>query len=322
MLSARTQATLMLTLRLDAGATGDLDSLETREWNTLARWLKDRQLAPEDLVSTDPVAVLEEWADTRIGRDRLLRLLGRGPELAVKLERWLGTGIWIVGRSDPAYPSRLKQHLGDSAPPVLFGYGEQSVLQRAGVAIVGSRDASQADMTLAEHLGAAVSDAGFVTISGGAQGIDQQAASGALQRGGPVVAILADGMVRTANRKDQRSYLLQGALTLVTPYSPEAGFSAGNAMGRNRLIYCLSRAAVAVSSSAGKGGTFNGASEALRRGWVPVWTVPNDDPQSGNMSLIERGAGVMPPLADLDVKGLFDGDIPRQPAKPAQAPLI
>jgi predicted Rossmann fold nucleotide-binding protein DprA/Smf involved in DNA uptake len=120
--------------------------------------------------------------------------------------------------------------------------------------------------------------------------------------------------VRTSTRKEYRDHLLRGNLTLLTPYSPEAGFSAGNAMGRNRLIYCLSGAAVAVCSAPGKGGTFTGASESLNRGWVPVWTVPNDDPASGNTLLIAKGAGALPPLAELDVKALFDGALPsRQP---------
>ena len=322
MISARTQATLMLTLRLDAEATADLKPLETREWNKLARWLRDRDLAPEDLVAGNPGVALEEWDDSRIERDRLLRLLGRGPVLALKLERWLGSGIWVIGRSDAEYPVRLKHHLGDSAPPLLFGYGEQQVLQRRGIAIVGSRDASPADMSLAEQLGAAVSEAGYATISGGARGIDQRAAKGALERGGPVVTILADAMMRAANRKEYRDRLLRGHLTLLTPYSPEAGFSAGNAMGRNRLIYCLSGAAVAVSSAPGKGGTFGGAVEALNKGWVPVWTVPNDDPASGNTLLIAKGAGVLPPLTGLDVKALFDGVVPSRQPDAAQTSFI
>jgi predicted Rossmann fold nucleotide-binding protein DprA/Smf involved in DNA uptake len=216
----------------------------------------------------------------------------------------------------------LKQHLGDAAPPVLFGYGDQQHMQRGGVAMVGSRDATPADLALAGQLGGLVSRAGYPVISGGARGIDQQAADGALAHGGPVVAVLADAMLRTATRPDYRKHLLAGNVTLLTPYSPEAGFSAGNAMGRNRLIYCLSGAAVAVCSAPGKGGTFTGAAESLNRGWVPVWTVPNDDPASGNSLLIAKGAGVLPALTDFDVQTLFERGAPSRQPDAAQTSFI
>ena len=66
-----------------------------------------------------------------------------------------------------------------------------------------------------------------------------------------------------------RHALERGDLCLVTPYSPNAGFSVGAAMGRNRLIYCLADYAIVVASDAEKGGTWAGATEALKNGWVP-----------------------------------------------------
>ena len=57
---------------------------------------------------------------------------------------------------------------------------------------------------------------------------------------------------------------------MVSPYHPTAGFSAGAAMGRNKLVYALSDVAVVVSSGQASGGTWTGASEALKAGWVPV----------------------------------------------------
>jgi predicted Rossmann fold nucleotide-binding protein DprA/Smf involved in DNA uptake len=53
-------------------------------------------------------------------------------------------------------------------------------------------------------------------------------------------------------------------LCLVTPFSPNAGFSIGAAMGRNRLIYCLADYAIVVASDAESGGTWAGATEALK----------------------------------------------------------
>ena len=42
----------------------------------------------------------------------------------------------------------------------------------------------------------------------------------------------------------------------------------GAEIGRNRLIYCLADYAIVVASDAEKGGTWAGATEALKAGWV------------------------------------------------------
>lgn len=305
MISPRTQATLMLTARIAASSRDDSLPLDIREWNTLARWLAAKSLAPEDLVQGDVETILADWENVRIPRDRLLALLDRGHALAMVMERWLGTGLWILGRSDPGYPARLRERLKDSAPPLLFGYGEARHFRNKGVAIVGSRNAPPEDLQLAEDLGHAVSGAGYNVVSGGARGVDDRAATGAFSAEGTVIAVVADSLVKNASKKQYRDRLLRGDLVLTTPYSPEAGFSAGNAMGRNRLIYCLADAAVTVSSANGSGGTFGGATNNLKGGWVPLWVAQTNDPASGNPVLVEQGAGWLLSRVDFDIDALF-----------------
>jgi len=71
-------------------------------------------------------------------------------------------------------------------------------------------------------------------------------------------------------------------------------------MGRNKLIYALSDVAVVVSSADGSGGTWTGAIEALKSGWVPV--LVRDDPgvPAGNRSLVGLGAA---PLSSDSIGG-------------------
>ena len=65
-------------------------------------------------------------------------------------------------------------------------------------------------------------------------------------------------------------------------------------MARNKHVYCLSRAAVVVCSDTGKGGTWAGATEDLKKKWVPVWVKHQADLRSGNRALVERGALALP----------------------------
>jgi predicted Rossmann fold nucleotide-binding protein DprA/Smf involved in DNA uptake len=65
-------------------------------------------------------------------------------------------------------------------------------------------------------------------------------------------------------------------------------------MERNRLIYAAADYAVVVASDAGSGGTWAGANEALRHGWLPVFVLEHPDMPEGNRQLLERGARPLP----------------------------
>lgn len=306
MISARTQATLLLTARLTASPDDSTKSLDVSEWNKLARWLRAAAFGPEDLIKGNSSVILDGWVDDKISKERILALLDRGHALALSLDRWLGAGMWILGRSDPAYPERLKRRLSEHAPPILYGYGDVQLFRSGGIAIVGSRNADRNDLQLAEQLGAQCSESGHNVISGGAKGIDERAVRGSLEGSGTGILVLADSLLKNASKKQYRDAVISKDLVLLTPYSPETSFSVGNAMGRNKLIYCLADAAIAVSSSNGAGGTFTGAVENLKRGWVPLWVAPTDDLESGNPRLVELGARWLPALSELRFQKLSD----------------
>lgn len=69
-------------------------------------------------------------------------------------------------------------------------------------------------------------------------------------------------------------------MCLVTPYSPEASFTAAGTMGRNKLIYALARHMLVVCADKDHGGTWAGANEALkaRYGDVLVWRGAGEGP--------------------------------------------
>lgn len=227
------------------------------------------------------------------------RRLGRHGQLAFELDRLRSRGIWVLTLLDDAYPARLRDRLETAAPPVLFGSGPAAALAGGGVAIVGSRDANESANAFTERLAAAVAAAGESVVSGGARGVDVTAMRSAFGAGGRVVGVLPEGVERRLKESSTRSAVAGGQATLVSPYHPAAAFSAGAAMGRNKLIYALSDVAVIVSSAEGSGGTWTGAVEALKGGWVPI--LVRDDPgvPDGNRALLARGASPVR-VADLE----------------------
>lgn len=298
--SVQTQAVLLLTAWFSKPAKSDPKPLTPAEWGRFALWLKSRSLAPEDLLCRgDAQAALSNWSDRSITPERIDYLLGRAGALGLALEKWQRAGLWVMTRSDPDYPSRLKKRLKFDAPPLLFGCGNRALLEQGGIAVVGSRDATAADLAFTAELGGEISMQGFSLVSGGARGVDETAMLGALDREGTVIGVLADSLLRVATSAKYRPGLMAHNLALVSPFNPEAGFDVGNAMARNKYIYCLSDAAVVVATGKDKGGTWNGALENLKQAWVPLWVKAHADPDSGNAALVGRGARCLPdgPLA-------------------------
>jgi predicted Rossmann fold nucleotide-binding protein DprA/Smf involved in DNA uptake len=179
------------------------------------------------------------------------------------LEHWQTRGIWITSRADTDYPKRLKKHLAEDAPPVLFGCGEMGLLDTGGLAVVGSRHVDDSLVEYTENIGRLAADAGQTIVSGGARGIDQAAMRGALEACGRVVGILADSLERTAMRRENRDAFTDGRLVVISAYDPAARFHVGHAMQRNKLIYAFADTSLVVSSDFQKGGTWAGAVEQL-----------------------------------------------------------
>lgn len=293
-LSAQAQAVVLLTAHLAKRGQGQARPLSPREWSRLALWLRDRDLLPESLLSDAPAALLAGWLDNTVTVQRIEALLGRGGALGLALERWERAGLWVITRADPDYPERLKRRLRADSPPLLFGCGNRSLLAGGGLAIIGSRDAAQEELSFAAKLGSEAASQGMSVVSGGARGVDEAAMLGALQHEGTTVGVLADSLLRAATSAKYRKYLMGRDLVLISTFNPEAGFEVGNAMTRNRYIYSLADAAVVVSSSLDQGGTWTGALENLKAGWVPLWVKPGSGPGSGNPELVRRGARWLP----------------------------
>lgn len=301
-ISEQSQAVLLLTAWFSKPGKGEPKPLTPKEWGRFALWLKEQGLSPDVLLRTNDVtATLSGWSDKTVGAQRIHSLLERAGALGIALEKWQRAGLWVMTRSDPDYPTRLKRRLRTDAPPVLFGSGNRQLLDQGGIAVVGARNASDEDLAFTTHLGGTIALQGRTVVSGGARGVDEAAMLGALEQDGTAIGILADSLLRTSNSAKYRSSLMDKNLVLVSPFNPEAGFDVGNAMARNKYIYSLSDAAIIVSASEGKGGTWSGAVEALKHAWVPTWVKAHPNPQSGNAALFRLGARWLEGEPSMDV---------------------
>ncbi|MGK4445690.1 DNA-processing protein DprA [Yersinia enterocolitica] len=293
LLSKTAQATLLLTSYFSKATSETAKPLSNAEWGRFALWLKEKAVTPADLLESDPQTLLNGWYDSRISTDRIIELMNRGHSLALAMEKWQRAGLWVVTRSDPEYPWRLKHRLKTDCPPVLFGCGNKSLLNGGGLAVIGSRNANASDLNFTDYIGAKAAEENIAVVSGAARGVDETAMLGAMRQGGTVIGILADSLLKAATSVKWRKGLMNDHVVLISPFYPEASFYAGNAMARNKYIYCLSDSALVIHSGR-KGGTISGAEENLKKGWVPLWVNPTTDIDSANADLVNKGGYWLP----------------------------
>ena len=289
--SENIQAILLLNTHFTKPTSGTASPLTVAEWRRFAEWLKGMRIKPEMLLTGNLAEHLQGWQDKKVTIERIQALLDRGNAMALALERWERAGIWLITRTPvdkEFYPAGLRKHLNSSCPPLFFGAGNKELLNKPGLAVVGSRKASLEDLQFSTAIGKKCASEGFSVISGGAKGVDEAAMLGTLEAEGNCVGVLADGLLKAVTAQKWRKHLMSGNLALITPFSPEATFSKYDLMGRNKYVYCMSQAALVVHSGP-KGGTFSGAEENLKKGWVPLWVKPTDDPEAANFKIVERG---------------------------------
>ncbi len=305
LLSKTAQATLLLTCYFSKANSENAKPLTNAEWGRFALWLKEKSTTPADLLGADPKTLLHGWYDVRISTERIIELLNRGHSLALAMEKWQRAGLWVVTRSDPEYPWRLKQRLKTDSPPVLFGCGNKALLNSGGLAVVGSRNSNDADLNFTDEVGIKAAEENVAIVSGAARGVDETAMLGAIRQGGIVIGVMADSLLKAATSAKWRKGLMNNHVVLVSPFYPEAGFYAGNAMARNKYIYCLADSALVIHSGR-KGGTISGAEENLKKGWVPLWVNPTTDIDSANADLVSKGGHWLPSDSnDLSIENLL-----------------
>jgi predicted Rossmann fold nucleotide-binding protein DprA/Smf involved in DNA uptake len=295
-LSDDTQSALLLSAPLRSRSKDGPAALTPLEYNELAAALHAESMRPGDLLRTTAASTLPKLAarcsDKTRGRvtpERLLCLLERSGQLALALSRWTSAGIWIVSRSDDRYPTRYKRKLGRSAPLIVYGLGPAALLECGGLAVVGSRQPDASSQEYTERLGRWAGSTNVQIVSGAARGVDETAMVSSVNAGGTALGVVADSLLKLSMRREFREGILAERLTLVSSFDPDAGFTVGNAMGRNRWIYALADRALVVACSEGRGGTWAGAVEALKRHEL-VYVRTGNPERPGNDALVGYGA--------------------------------
>ena len=268
------------------------DPLKSSEWHDFSSWLSQNNVAIGNLNEKTVMELPLDWEESNFSFERISDLLKRSFVLDERVHRWVNTGLWMLTPSDANYPELLKSRLKEKSPPVLYGCGDSNLFCETGVAIVGSRNATEEDLEYSSGLAKDLVSCGLSVVSGGARGVDQAAMLGALENHGISVGVLANDLRRLSTSSLFRKHLTSKLLVLISPFHPESRFTAGNAMARNQLIYALAQSAVVITCEENSGGSWNGAIDNLKAAWrIPLWVKKSGQ---GNNALNSLGAFWLP----------------------------
>lgn len=226
----------------------------------------------------------------------------------------------LIGPGDRGYPMGL---LDLEDPPSLYVLGGTS--EAPAVAVVGTRRCTRYGLSLATAFGAALSGAGWTTVSGMARGIDAAAHRGTLRAGGEAVAVLGSGVdvIYPAENADLYHMILDGRGAVMSEYPPGTRPDRWHFPARNRIIAAIASAVVVVEAGE-KGGALITARLAAELG-RPVLVVPGDVDRPASVGcnrLIRDGAHPVLGVEDLNAElELILGPAPRpQPIADGEIP--
>jgi len=230
-----------------------LCSIPEVNWHVVAREALrhgiDRLLAGE---------VSEDSRDGQVTRQRLeVGLPGldghleRVRELVEHAAERVGARFVTVLDRDE-YPSNLR--VIPSPPPFLFYRGELRRDDARSVAVVGTREATDAGRSCAQDLAEKLAADGVTVISGLAKGIDTAAHTATLATGGRTIAVVGTGILRTyptENGDLAEQVAEHGAV--VSQFWPDAPPTRYSFPMRNAVMSGISQGTAVIEASATSG---------------------------------------------------------------------
>lgn len=222
-----------------------------------------------------------------------------------EVEAVRAAGARYLFHDQPGYPPLLAEI--ESAPPILTFRGDLALAAKPCVAMVGARNASAAAVKLARDFAAALSEAGFVVVSGLARGIDGAAHRGALPA---TIGVIASGIDIAYPPQHAELQEEIAAVGLVLAEQPPGTEPRGSHFpSRNRIIAGLAAGTLVVEAAPRSGSLITArlAGEAGRE-VTAIPGSPLDARSQGCNQLIRDGAVLVQTPEDVvELLNGFDG---------------
>jgi DNA processing protein len=184
------------------------------------------------------------------------QFVGDGRALAAaedEMKRVGEAGGCVVCFDDEGYPERLREIF--DPPSVLWVRGDVGLLNRPGIAVVGTRQPTPYGSGMAERLARDLGARKMLILSGMARGVDTAAHKGALAGGGKTVAVWGTGIdvIYPKENKQLAEQIVASGGAIVSEY-PLGTFPAPqNFPIRNRILSGMSVGVLVIEGGENSG---------------------------------------------------------------------
>lgn len=156
--------------------------------------------------------------------------------------------IKIIESTDSKYPKRLLNI--KQKPNRLYVIGDERLLNKKSIAIVGARDCTEYGMKNAKIFAERISKNNICIVSGLAIGIDTAAHIGALKYKGNTIAVLACGFDNIYPKENEELFkkIIENGGCVISEYEPNTKVILSRFPKRNRIISGLSIGVLVVEA--------------------------------------------------------------------------
>ena len=196
-------------------------------------------------------------------------------DLKDSLTQYKKQGINVIVPTDDQYQRVFGSYqvLGFDVPFLLYVKGDQTLLDKGGIAFVGSRQAPLYAQRATQELVGGLQGLDVSIISGGARGVDTKAHEAAMDKGLSTICVLGCGIGYDYPASNKRLFKRLGQeQLLISEYPPGTAPKRYQFPERNRIIAQLSKAVV-VTSAGKLSGSLITAERAMELDH-PVLAVP------------------------------------------------
>lgn len=202
--------------------------------------------------------------------------------------------IKIIKIGDINYPEHLLKI--KNPPKQLYVLGDETLLNKQSIAIIGSRDCTEYGYEQAQRFAKELARGNICIVSGMAIGIDSAAHIGAKSDLGKTIAVLGSGFNHIFPEENEELFydILQEGGCIISEYEPDTEPNSKHFPIRNRIISGLSNGVLVVEAKdkSGSGITARLAKEQNKK----VYCIPsNIDSKNGvgTGRLIQEGANLV-----------------------------
>lgn len=205
-----------------------------------------------------------------------------------------------VSLEDEEFPPQLRKI--KDPPNCLYCKGNITLLQKIGIAIIGSRSCSDYGRRMAIKFSKDLCEYGITIISGMAIGIDSFAHKGALEVGGETIAVLPSGLnnIYPKQNVDLYNEILKKNGLIITEYEDDVEADSKKFLERNRIVSGLSIGILVV-----EGGIVSGTSVTARLAkeqGKEIFCIPSSLENNKGIipnKLIKNGANLVTDVEDI-----------------------